>query len=600
MTGVKAKLILSLFVASSAWCADAIAWCSPSALAASADGKVLYVACATSNRVEVFDTENRTVARSFAMPAPATGLVLSPEGDRLYVTCAAPRSTVQVVETSSGRVLASIAAGHTAQGPVLDAGGRTLYVSNRYSHDVSVIDTVKRREVARIPVLREPVGSALSRDAKRLVVANSLPTGRADVAPIAAEISLIDTAARKAVGKIALPNGSTSVREIRISPDGRLAAVTHLLARYYLPTTQIDRGWIQTNAFSLIDVDRGELVGTVLLDETDRGAANPWAVDWSDGGKSLLITHAGTHEVSIIDVPGMLRKLQTNTLDPADDMSFLTGLRLRVRLAGNGPRALAVNGKRAWIASYFSDTLETLDLTERAPAASTAAALTQSMANEQRLGERLFNDGSISFQGWLSCVSCHSPDARVDGLNWDLLNDGIGNPKNARSLLLSHRTPPAMSHSVRESAEQAVRAGIRHILFETRPESEAAAMDAYLKSLQPVPSPWLVNGKLSSAARRGRKLFFDKRVACGTCHPEGLFTDLKPYDVGTDNASDTSKLFDTPTLVEIWRTAPYLHDGSAATMHDVLTTANRGDRHGKTSHLNAAQIQDLIAYLMSL
>ncbi|MCX6626005.1 MAG: hypothetical protein NTW28_00045, partial [Candidatus Solibacter sp.] len=58
--------------------------------------------------------------------------------------------------------------------------------------------------------------------------------------------------------------------------------------------------------------------------------------------------------------------------------------------------------------------------------------------------------------------------------------------------------------------------------------------------------------------------------------------------------------FETPTLVEIWRTAPYLHDGSVATMRDVLTTANLQDKHGKTSHLTPQQIDDLAAYLLSL
>jgi cytochrome c peroxidase len=188
----------------------------------------------------------------------------------------------------------------------------------------------------------------------------------------------------------------------------------------------------------------------------------------------------------------------------------------------------------------------------------------------------------------------------VDALNWDLLNDGIGNPKNAKSLLLAHRTPPAMSQYVREDAEAAVRAGIRHILFAQRPEADAEAIDAWLKSLRPMASPFLERGKPGAAARRGRKLFFDRKTACASCHPAGLFTDLRPYDVGTRAATDTVSEFDTPTLVEIWRTAPYLHDGSAPTLREVLTTANKGDRHGKTSHLAPGQIDDLLAYLLTL
>ena len=58
--------------------------------------------------------------------------------------------------------------------------------------------------------------------------------------------------------------------------------------------------------------------------------------------------------------------------------------------------------------------------------------------------------------------------------------------------------------------------------------------------------------------------------------------------------------FDTPTLVELWRTAPYLHDGSARTIRDVLMRRNPRDQHGTTSHLNDEQIDELAAYVLSL
>jgi cytochrome c peroxidase len=218
-----------------------------------------------------------------------------------------------------------------------------------------------------------------------------------------------------------------------------------------------------------------------------------------------------------------------------------------------------------------------------------------------RKGEFYFNDAGICFQGWQSCSTCHPGQARVDGLNWDLLNDGIGNPKNTKSMLLAHKTPPAMSMGVRDTAETAVRAGIQHILFTVQPEEVALAIDKYLKSLQPVPSPLLVNGQFSDSARRGEKLFKDRQVGCAACHPPGLFTDLQTYDVGTRGRFDKpTDRFDTPTLVEGWRTAPYLHDGSAATMRDVLTASNPSDKHGKTSQLTPQQIDDLAAYLLSL
>jgi cytochrome c peroxidase len=57
---------------------------------------------------------------------------------------------------------------------------------------------------------------------------------------------------------------------------------------------------------------------------------------------------------------------------------------------------------------------------------------------------------------------------------------------------------------------------------------------------------------------------------------------------------------DTPTLYGVWNSAPYLHDGSAGTLPEVLTSRNEGDVHGATSHLDDGQIEDLVQYLSSL
>ena len=97
------------------------------------------------------------------------------------------------------------------------------------------------------------------------------------------------------------------------------------------------------------------------------------------------------------------------------------------------------------------------------------------------------------------------------------------------------------------------------------------------------------------------RVFEDRQVGCADCHPAPLFTDLKPHAVGTSNPHDRpADRFDTPTLMEVWRTAPYLHDGRAATLQDVLRKFNPQDRHGRTSHLTAQQINDLVEYVLSL
>jgi YVTN family beta-propeller protein len=167
------------------------------------------------------------------------------------------------------------------------------------------------------------------------------------------------------------------------------------------------------------------------------------------------------------------------------------------------------------------------------------------------------------------------------------------------NLSTPHKTPPAMFLGVRTNAETAVRAGIEHILFTKQPEDVAASIDEYLKSLNPVPSPHLVHGKFSQSAKRGEKIFHS--AGCADCHPPGLFTDQRPHDVGTRRAfDDPADKFYTPTLIEVWRTAPYLHDGSAPTMRDVLTTRNPNNEHGVTKGLSGQELDDLSEYVLSL
>jgi len=188
----------------------------------------------------------------------------------------------------------------------------------------------------------------------------------------------------------------------------------------------------------------------------------------------------------------------------------------------------------------------------------------------------------------------------VDGLNWDLVNDGVGNSKNTRSMLLAHRTPPAMAAGVRPAAAAAVRAGLSHILFGVVGEEEAAVIDGYLKALRPVPSPHLENGRLSPAAVRGRSLFESNRTGCYQCHPAPLYTDLAAYNVATKRPWDHHASFDTPTLIEVWRTAPYLHDGRYRTVKELITRGKHGRQRGDIGKLNDRQIDELVEFVLSL
>src|SRR4029078_5450703 len=98
----------------------------------------------------------------------------------------------------------------------------------------------------------------------------------------------------------------------------------------------------------------------------------------------------------------------------------------------------------------------------------------------------------------------------------------------------------------------------------------------------------------------GKALF--NKLGCDFCHVAPDYTDSARgmlHDVGTmkppsGSRSGAARLgTDPPPLLGVWETAPYLHDGSAATLRDVLTTANPNDGHAFVSALMPAQVDQL-------
>lgn len=591
---------------------------SPLSVVSSRNGNMLFIIQATAGRLDFYKVDSEKVIKSVDLSGYASGITVSPDGNTLYATAGEYDGKLFIIDIKSATVTDTISVGHSPLAPVISDDGKTLYICKRFNDSVISIDLKTCKITSEVSVIREPVAAAITPDGKKLFVANFLPAGRVDGDFSAAATTIIDTGTNKIIETVTFPNGSIDLRGVTISPDGKYAYVTHILARYQLPTTQLERGWMNTNAMTIIDVSENKMLTTVLLDDVDLGAANPWGIECSGDGKFLCVAHSGTHEISVIDRIGMHEKLDkvsrgekvsdvSSVLDDVpNDLSFLVGLRRRLPLKGNGPRNLTVVGKVAYVAEYFTDSLGIVDIDPevRAKAKSIKLGPDQPMT-DARKGEMFFYDASLCFQKWQSCASCHPGDARPDALNWDLLNDGMGNPKNTKSLLLSHVTPPSMISGIRESAEVGVRAGIRFIQFAVRPEEDAAAIDEYLKSLKPIPSPRLVRSKinprklnLNKKAKAGKKLF--EQAKCSMCHSGELFTNLQMYNVGTGKDRQKDMEFDTPTLIETWRSGPYLHDGRAATMQSVLTEFNIDDMHGNTSDLTEKQIEQLAEYVLSL
>ncbi len=580
---------------------------SPEFAAVSKLDSSVFITGATAQRIVNISPDGSAVRMWRVESAFAENLPLNPTGiasandGGVYVTCGVQSGELQKY-SHLGQRKGAVRVGHSPVSPVVTVDGKTAYVLNRFANKVSVVDLDSMRVVDSVPVLREPFAAAFGANERYLFVANMLPYCAATNSVVAAAVSVIDVKKRKAK-HVLLANGSTGVRGLCASPDGKSIYVTHTMGRFQLPTTQLERGWMNTAALSVFDGETGDYVNTVLLDDSNRGAANPWGVAVTADGKQLVIAHAGSDEISVID----RMKLHERLEDASYDLSFLVSIRTRHPVGGKGARGVAVSGGSVITALYFEDAVSYFDLTKPdSPVRIIRIGEKKDLSKDRvRRGEMLYNDGSMCFQKWQSCASCH-PDGRTDALNWDLLNDGVGNPKQTKSELYCGWTPPTMVSGIRKDMHECNKAGLIHIQFVERPEEDVHCIDAYCNSMKPVPSPYLVGGGLSERAKRGAKLF--EKAKCIACHtpdektPSGepLWTNLRKYDVGSGVNTEKGWKFDTPSLAECWRTAPYLYDGRALAIEDVLTTCNKDDLHGETSNMTSEEIRDLAEYVLSL
>ena len=553
----------------------------------------LFVVGKTACEIRSYDLDDLTSFTSCFTELSPKAICLA--GDWLLVACSHSKGYLIVLDKNTLKQLGSIRVGFGACDVEVSEDLSTAYVANQFSDDISVVDLKEMQEKGRFDALRQPKQITISKDGNYLFAANFLPSGRADVDTVTSFVTVIDLKNGNTVKQIPLANGSNALRGMSLTADGKYVLITHNLGRFQLPTTQLEQGWMNTSALSIIRVDSLEFVATVLLDEPDKGAAGSWGIDCSDD--YIYVAHSGTHDFSAIDYKALEKKLNQhpNKKSLAYDLTFLSGIRERIITNGNGPRSLISSGKNVYVANYFSDNLNLLSRKQEVWTLQNSTALTEhEQMDEIRKGEQYFNDASYCFQSWQSCTGCHPDDARTDGLNWDLLNDGMGNPKNCKSLLLSHVTAPSMITGIRPSAEAAVRAGFEFIQFTQVSDSITFAVDAYLKSLEAIPSPYLVSGALSPEASKGKTIF--KSAGCAECHPEPYYTDLKKHRMGIQGLVDHQNTWDTPTLVEAWRTGPYLHDGRCATMKEVYTR----EMHGLDEPLPEEQVNQLVSYILSL
>lgn len=466
------------------------------------------------------------------------------------------------------------------------------------------------RDAKAIPIDPNPQALAVTPDSKSVLMACD-STGLYDRRVCICDV---DTGVVK---YRAIP-GSSNLRGIAVDPTGKYALAAHLVHKSHLPSTQIEQGWVFTNSLTYLSLEGPEVTVTLPLDLRTQGFANPEGVAISPDGSKAYVAHAGADLVSVIDLPTLLEVVNDHVRDrrPPDGPSAgqhspkgyqaedlrLTRRYVRTRIpVGANPRGLAVSpdGKFVAVANRLDDSVSLID------AATDSVVAVISLYNERppegddaliREGEKLFHSGKLSYSSQFSCASCH-PDGHTDGLNWDLPADGFNNFHNTKSLLANAFTSPYGWLGTSPTLRDRFTGTLRHLFQHEPTESESKALEAYLVQLR-YPGPAAEPDVAKQPAIQRGKALFEGAAGCRACHSGKKLTDRTLHEVGT--GSDGQAAFDTPSLLGISTTAPYLHDGRAATLEEIFTQHNPQGLHGRAADLSAEQLADLIEYLKSL
>ncbi len=531
---------------------------APTDLAFFDSGRRIAVAHRFSPEIFVVDVEHRTVEKRIDVGSRGMGRVaLSPDGSTLAVALAGGPPGVELVALTTEGQRSSVRLGFRPDHVAFGASGdeliaswrerKTLYRLRRTTSDDGGLELPRRTgsapsgwrlDATTLPMGRPAVAVHRTRDGQQLLVAS---TGRSEDG---AEV-----------------------------PGNHF--VEHRIVSIDLPRWRIG----------------GERVTGRLSNEQDRASAmehgsGPVAfTDRADG--TLLVAFSGSDEVWTL-------------AQGASEPTAIT----RVGPELSAPHGLADLGQgRFAVSSPSSGTLGVFDSNGARTALAQVGPADEDLEQRDRVawlrrqGERAF------YEATRSGIACHSCHVFADS---DYSRHNIGQPTQLPTLStfgIAGTSPYLRDASyprVRDMMQVAedVYRGFRNRAKADRGES----LEAFVESLAPLPLPPAAEENLDRE-RAGMEAFFSAR--CPLCHTPPAFTNLgqvpaKAVFPEYSTSIGDGHTLDVPTLVGLATSPPYLHDGRAQTLEDVLVEHNASDRHGNVRALSDGERADLVYLLERL
>jgi YVTN family beta-propeller protein len=582
-------------------------------------------------------------------------LALNSSGDTLFVT--GQRSGhVYALDAASLNVKADVPVCSEPIGVLVSADDASVFVACAQDDELVQLSAASLQLLARVPCPRKPWALAWSADSETLLATHLLGPGVSSFAtqPLALNATwtlepgapVLDPSSPVDASDETQPHGQVrGIYDAVVRPGTSELWLPHLMLGTDTAQPELDFKRTAFAALSILDGSGSQLARlSVQANPGDDGAfgdivSGPHALAFSDDGKLAFVVDTNSEDVLVIDAE---QRIETQLVRP---------------LPGHLPESVVFAAGKIYVQERNTEDIAAFRV-ERAEVGVTlvpdgprfATLHSDPMPNELRLGQKLFysansDDLPLTQNHWIACASCHL-EGRSDAVTWQFSQGPRDTPSNAGGLLDTGFLFRTADRVKVQDYWRTINVEQGGHFSRTEPTQVRLldALAAYVNLAIPTPvapstdlTHQLDAAALAELRTRGAALF--ARVGCDNCHTGAALTDsgsdnaeldlagpivstptpggVLLHDVGTcasgpegsdveheDSQGNTRQacLFDTPQLRGLADSAPYLHDGSAATLADLLPAMLKaGASAGSpTPTLSEADRQALLEYLRSL
>ena len=591
-------------------------------------GRRVWVANPDSDTVTALNADSLAIQTEINVGKRPVSVAVD-ASNQLWVACK-DDDTVWVLNATTGATVKVLTLpwGAAPSGVVLTPDRATGYLALQGSGQIQKFTSQNSTLGAVLALGTTPRALAVTADGKKLLVSQFISTGNAGTVRTVDLATFASAATLQLPLEVNTPDGSLGGRGLPNYLAGIAADPANGIAWVVGKKDNILRGGLRDGnpltfettvraIVSRLDLNQGQeqLSRRVDLDNMSQ----PSAITLSDTGALAFVTLQGNNRLIVLNQLGQELARSDTGLAPAGVV--IDAVTRRVFTQDLMSRTVTVFDG----APVMSQTLNQLP---RIAQVNTVAV--EKLSAAVLKGKQIFYnaaDTRMSLDAYIACASCHV-DGDHDGQVWDFTDRGEG-LRNTQSLRGQGGQATAPLHwsgnfdevqdfenDIRQffggtgfMADVDYNTGTRSQPLGATKAGFSADLDAlaaYVNSLSsPGRSPKRQsNGTMTANATAGLALFASQ--GCQSCHSGPAMTDGQRHNVGTLKPSSGNRAggpldgIDTPTLRGLWATAPYLHDGSAATLRDVLTTANAAGSHSNLSALTSTQIDQLVEYLNQL